>query len=132
MGKYTPRTPMFCVSYFKVIVLLDKCITTKINPSYLPKELVFEMSYGRFVQPEIIKFKDWQESFGTCKPFIYKAMSTNGNNLPSFIKFFPNARKFSIRQTPEMSPGSYLVVLRGVISSIYLMDLVTFNVIVKC
>jgi hypothetical protein len=92
MGKYTPRTPMFCVSYFKVKVfsslseadlytgspsnlvdtaspfvqskpqdtpLLDLCIATKITPSFLPKEVVFEMSNSRFLQPEIIKFEDW-------------------------------------------------------------------------
>jgi hypothetical protein len=78
MGKYTPRTPMFCVSYFKVIVLLDQCVMTKITPSYLPKEVVFEMSYSRFFQPEIIKFDEWQESVGTCKPFIYKAVTSYG------------------------------------------------------
>jgi len=56
----------------------------------------------------------------------------NGDLLPSFIQFFPNIRQFSVQQTPEMTPGSYLVVLKGVISGFYLMDTVTFNVIVRC
>jgi hypothetical protein len=122
---------MSCFSYFKVIVL-HQCFSTKINPSFLPRELVFEMSFKPLPQPEVLRFDNWQESVGICKPFIYKALMANGDLLPSFIQFFPNIRQFSVQQTPEMMPGSYLVVLKGVISGFYLMDTVTFNVIVRC
>ena len=105
---------------------------TKITPSYIPKEVVYKMSNSQFLQPEIINFDEWQESVGICKPFIYKAQTIDGKSVPSFIKFFPNARQFRVQQTPEMTPGSYLIVLRGVISSFYAMDFVSFNVIVKC
>ena len=56
----------------------------------------------------------------------------DGNFLPTFIQFFPNIRQFSVQQTPEMTPGSYMVVLKGVISGFYLMETVAFNVQVKC
>ena len=90
------------------------------------------MSFKPLPLPEIFRFDDWQESVGICKPFIYKALMINGDLLPSFIKFSPNIRQFTIQQTPEMKPGTYLVVLKGVISSFYLMKTVTFNVIVRC
>jgi hypothetical protein len=130
-GKYTPRTPMFGVSYFKVMVL-HQCFTTKITPSYLPRELVFEMSFKPLPNPEILRFDDWQESVGICKPFSYNAIMANGDFLPSFIQFFPNIRHFSVQQTPEITPGSYMVVLKGVISGFYLMNTVALNVVVKC
>ena len=90
------------------------------------------MSFKPLPQPEIVRFDDWQESVGICKPFIYNAVMGNGDFLPSFIQFFPNIRQFSVQQTPEMTPGSYLVVLKGVISGFYLMNAVAFNVVVKC
>jgi hypothetical protein len=63
---------------------------TKITPSFLPRELVFEMSYKPLPQPKIVRFDEWRESVGTCKPFTYKALMANGDFLPSFIKFIPN------------------------------------------
>jgi hypothetical protein len=122
---------MECVSNFKVIVL-HQCFTTKITPSFLPTELVFEMSYRPLPRAEVLKFDDWKESVGICKPFIYKAMMADGSFLPTFIQFFPNIRQFSVQQTPEIKPGSYLVFLKGVISGFYLMKTVAFTVNVKC
>ena len=90
------------------------------------------MSYKPLPQPEIFRFDDWQESVGICKPFKYNAMMANGDFLPSFIQFFPNIKQFSVQQTPEMTRGSYQVVLKGVISGFYLIEAVAFNVIVRC
>jgi hypothetical protein len=69
---------------------------TKITPSYLPRELVFQMSYKPLPQPKIIRFDDWRESVGICRPIIYNALMANGDFLPRFIQFFSNIRQFSI------------------------------------
>ena len=90
------------------------------------------MSYMPLPQPEILRFDDWQESIGICKPFIYSALMSNGDFLPSFIQFFPNIRQFSVQQTPEITPGSYMLLLKGVISGFYLVNTVALNVVVKC
>jgi hypothetical protein len=90
------------------------------------------MSYKPLPQPVIFRFDDWDESVGICKPLIYKAVMASGDSIPSFIQFYPNIRQFSVQQTPQMKPSSYLVVLKGVISSFSLMHSVAFNLIVRC
>jgi hypothetical protein len=83
-AKYTPRTPMESFSYFRVIVL-HHCFIAKITPSYIPEEIIFEMSHKPLPSAETMKFGDWHESVGVCKPFTYKASMASGNSLPSFI-----------------------------------------------
>jgi hypothetical protein len=80
---------------------------TKITPSFLPKELVFQMYYRPLPNPKVVRFVDWQESVAICKPFVYNALMANGDLLPSFIKFYPNIRQFSVQQNAEITPGSY-------------------------
>jgi hypothetical protein len=42
--------------------------------------------------PLIVKFEQWTDSLGFCGDIVYKATSSDGSPLPSFIKFNPTLR----------------------------------------
>ncbi len=82
--------------------------------------------------PIIIVYKEWADTFGFCDPFIYKAYQADGSYIPNFLKFQANIRQFSITQVSGMKPGFYTIKLIGFLENYFVMNMVFFQITVKC